>query len=193
MHVPPLLYVINAAKPALPVDSGIDGFSQPLDDGVDRAAVDNERRRQQHVVAAVAIDCSSHRINHQSARHRFALDPRIHFALRIERFLGSTVGYNLEPLKQPAAAHVADKRMIAEPLLQPPRQMRALRPDIGKQTVAADDPLHGKRGRAGERMAGIGVAMLESAGAFRDGLEDALLQQYRADRYIAAAQSLCDS
>src|SRR5260370_39127741 len=110
---PSTLYVINAAKPVLPVDRCIDGFSQPLDDGVDGAAVDNERRRQQHVVTPRAIDRSSHRINHQSARHSFTLDPRIHFALRIERFLGPTVRYNLEALKQPAAAHVADQRMIA--------------------------------------------------------------------------------
>src|SRR4029077_1757517 len=90
---PSLFYVINAAQPVadgstprralrsmsviLAVDSDIDGFSQPLDDGVDRAAVDNERRSQQHVVAADAIGRSSHRINHQSARHRFTLDPRI--------------------------------------------------------------------------------------------------------------------
>ena len=32
-----------------------------------------------------AVHRSAHRINHQPARHRFALDPRMQFALRIER------------------------------------------------------------------------------------------------------------
>src|SRR4051794_5604605 len=114
------------------------------------------------------------------------------FALRIERLFGSAVSYNLEPLKQPAAAYAADKWMIAEPLLQTPREMLALLADIGEQAVAPNDPLHRKRGGAGERMTGISVAMLESAGTVGNGLEDPVLQQYRADRPIAAAQSLCN-
>ena len=50
----------------------------------------------------------------------------MHLALRIERHFGTAVRYNLKSLKQPATPHVADKGMIAEPLLQPPRQMRAV-------------------------------------------------------------------
>ena len=87
---------------------------------------------------------------------------------RIERFLGSAVGDQLDALEQAAPAHVADEGMIAEALLQPAGEMRALHADIGEQIVAADDPLHGERRRAGERMAGIGVAVLESARAVGD-------------------------
>ena len=42
--------------------------------------VDDERRRQQHVVAARAVDRAAHRIDHQAARHRLALDPRVQLA-----------------------------------------------------------------------------------------------------------------
>ena len=161
-------------------DCGIDGVCETFDDRVDRAAVDDERRRQQHMIALRAIHRSAHRINHQSASHGFALDLRMQFALRIERLLGSAVGDDLQPLKQPAAAHVADKGMIAEPLLQPPCQMLALPADIGKQIVAPDDLLHGQGGGAGERVANIGVAMLKSAGAVRDGLEDFVLRRIAA-------------
>ena len=96
------------------------------------------------------------------------LDARVQLALRIERFLGAAVGDQLDALEQAAPAHVADKGMIAEALLQPARQMRALRADVGEQIVAADDALHGERRGAGQRMADVGVAVLEDAGAVGD-------------------------
>src|SRR3954466_13009777 len=39
---------------------GVDGISQSIDDLVDRAAIDNERRRQQNVIALCAVHRSAH-------------------------------------------------------------------------------------------------------------------------------------
>ena len=87
--------------------------------------------------------------------------------LRVERLLGAAVGDDLDALEEPAAAHVANERMIAKAILQAPRQIRALPAHIGEQVVAANDLLHGQRRRARKRMAGVGMAVLEGAGAAR--------------------------
>src|SRR5688572_22098146 len=82
--------------------------------------------------------------------------------------------------------------MIAEPLLQAAGEVGALLADVFEEVVAAYHPLNGKRRRAGEGMAGIGVAVLEGAGALGQRLEDLALQEERADRREAAAQSFGD-
>src|SRR3546814_8074173 len=46
--------------------------------------------------------------------------------------------------------------------------------------------------RAGHRMAEIGMAVLEKAAAVFEGVEDLLAQQSRADRLVAAAETLGD-
>ncbi len=56
----------------------------------------------------------------------------------------------------------------------------------------ADHLLHGQRRGAGHRMADVGVAMLEQAAAARECLDQPRLRQHRADRLVAAAQSLGD-
>ena len=91
--------------------------------------------------------------------------------------LAVAIGDQLDGLEQAAAAHIADEGMIAEPLLQPPREIRALHAHVRQQIVAADHPLHGERRRAGERMAHVGVAVLEDARAGGNRLENLLLHQ----------------
>src|SRR5262245_54232838 len=98
---------------------GIDRVAEALHDGIDQGRIHDERRRQQHVIAARAIDGASHRIHHEAARHRLALDARMQVELRIERLLAVPIGDQLEALQQPASAHIADERMIAEALLTP--------------------------------------------------------------------------
>ena len=130
------------------------------------ARIDDEGRRQQHVVAAHAVDRPAHRIDHQPARHRFALDARMQLQFRVERLLAAAIGDELEALEQAASAHVADEGMIAEPLASAgARDARPARARCAKQIVAAYHPLHRQRRGAGERMTHIGVAVLEGARA----------------------------
>ena len=107
-----------------------------------RRGIDNERRGEQDVIATLAVDRAAHRIDHQAARHRFPLDPCMQFQFRIERLLAAAIGDKLDALEQSAPAHVADKRMIAEALVQASRQMRALFAHIGEKIVAPDHSLH---------------------------------------------------
>src|SRR5437764_12171907 len=102
-------------------DRGINCLSQPLDNCVDPDAVDDKGRREEHVVSPRAVHRSAHRINHQSARHGLVLDPCVQFIGWIKRYFGAAIGYDLDPLKQTAAAQIADKRMIAEPLVETTR------------------------------------------------------------------------
>src|SRR5579864_4569999 len=104
----------------------IDGVAEPFDDGVDQRLVDDEGRRQQDVVAGNAFDGSAHRVDHEASRHRLALYARMQLQLRIEGLLAVAIGDKLEALKQAASAHVADEGMVAEPLVEPARQISAL-------------------------------------------------------------------
>ena len=104
--------------------------------------------------------------------------------------LAAAILHQLDGLEQPAAAHVADVMMVAEALVQAPHQGLALRLDIGQQIVAPDDALHGERARARQRMAQIGVAVLEEAGTLFEGLEHLLANENGPDRREAAAEPL---
>ena len=63
---------------------------------------------------------------------------------------------------------------------------------VGQKIVALDRLLHREPRRAGQRMAHVGVAMLEEAAALGEGVVDGLAEQHGADRLVAAAQSLGD-
>ncbi len=79
------------------------------------------------------------------------------------------------PWNRPRPRTSPTNGMIAEPLLQAARKVGALLADVFEQVVAADHALDGERRRAGEGMAGIGVAVLEGAGALGERLEDLAL------------------
>ncbi len=165
---------------------------EPLDDGVDVCGVGDEGRRQQHVVAAHAVEGAAHRIDHQAAGHGLLLDAGVQLVLRIERLLAAPVCHQLDGLEQAASPHVADVMVVAEALAQAPRQVLALAAHVGQQIVAPDHLLHGERPGAGQRVAEIGVAVLEEAGALGERLEDLGAHEHGADRREAAAQALGD-
>ena len=114
-------------------NGGIDCVSQPLDDCVDRAAVDYEGRRKEDVVSAHAVDRSAHRVNHQSACHGFMLDPRTQLVGWIKRLFATAIGYDFNASQQAAAAQVTNKRMIAEPLVEAARKIRP----VGARSLTA--------------------------------------------------------
>ena len=77
------------------------------------------------MVALDAVDGPAHRIDHEAARHRLALDASVQFQRRIERPLARPVADQFEPPEQPAPANVADERVLAEALLKAPFEPRA--------------------------------------------------------------------
>ena len=62
----------------------------------------------------------------------------------------------------------------------------------GEEVIALDYSLHGKRGRASDRMADVGMPVLEEAAPRRERCDDLLAHEHGPDRLIAAAQPLGD-
>jgi hypothetical protein len=77
------------------------------------ALVDGERRRDHDVVAALAVYRAAHRIDHQPARHRFALHGLVYLEVGRERLLGAAVGDELDAEEEPAAPDIPDVRVRA--------------------------------------------------------------------------------
>ena len=78
---------------------GINCFSETFHGCVDLRGVNDERRRNQDMVAARAIHRTAHRIDHQPPRHRFAFDAGVHLQFWVERFLGAAVKHQLDAVK----------------------------------------------------------------------------------------------
>ena len=146
-----------------PARAASSAASEALDDHVDLRRADNEGRRQENVVALDAVDRAAHRIDHEALRHRLALDAGVQFQGRIERPLARPVADQLERPEKPAAANVADERVLGEALVQATLEPCAHLDHVGEQPIPSDDVLHRQRRRRGHRMAHIGVAMLEAA------------------------------
>src|SRR4029450_6172760 len=128
---------------------------------------DDEGRREQDVIAGAPVERPAHRVRHQPARHAFALDAEVELQRRIERGFGHPITDELDAEKKSAAANVADVRMVAEALGEARRQRGTARADLGEESVALDDLLHGERCRASDRMAEIRVSVLEESCARR--------------------------
>jgi hypothetical protein len=112
-------------------------LAKTLDNGVHHGSIHYERRCQQDVIPALAIDCTTHRVDHEAARHRFMLHARVQLQLWVESVLGAAIGDELEALKQPAAAHIPNEGMIAKPFLEPSQKVCTLRMHICEQVIAA--------------------------------------------------------
>ncbi len=110
----------------------------------------------------------------------------------VERRLGASVGHQFDAVKQAAPTDVADVGVRAEPSAQELLETRAAGLHLGQQVVALDHALHRERGRAGDRVTEVGVAVLEEAAARAHRVDDLLLREHGADRLEAAAQALGD-
>ena len=60
------------------------------------------------MIASGAIDRASHRIDHQAARHGFALDPCVQLQLRSKYLLGIAIANQFDSAEQTAPADVTD-------------------------------------------------------------------------------------
>src|SRR5208337_2559055 len=92
----------------------VDCRAEALDDRLDMPLFHDEGRGEEDMVAPHAADRPAHRIDHQSARHRLALDLGVQLQSRVARRLGCAVGDELEGAEQPAAANVAHMRVLPE-------------------------------------------------------------------------------
>src|SRR4030088_75295 len=152
----------------------------------------DEWRSQQNMVPPSAVDGATHRVDHQSARHRLALDPRVQLLLWGERLFGGAVVDEFEAAKQSAASDVSDMMVVGETLMQPAVEIAAHRDHLGQQAVAPDDLLYREAGGRGHGVAHISVAVLEETGSLRERLEDGFAKQDSANRLVAAAETLGD-
>jgi len=110
---------------------------EALHDRVDLAPVDDEGRGQKNVVAVNSIDRPAHWIDHQTQRHRLALDARMQFGRGIKRPLAGAVADQLKRPKETAPANVADGGVLSEALLEAPLKPCAHLDDVAEQSVPA--------------------------------------------------------
>ena len=97
-----------------------------MHDLFERVVADDERRRQQHVVALPAVDGAAHRVDHQPFGHGARLDARVQLQPRIERLFAAAIRDQLDCLEQAAPADVADLRVRTEGRVQPLAQALAV-------------------------------------------------------------------
>src|SRR5579864_2736747 len=173
-----------------PGNGGVERIAQTAHDLVDIRGRRDIGRRQQEMVAQAPINGPAHGIDEKATLHCLALDALVEAELGREGRLAVAVADELDRVKEAASAGVADMMVVGEALLKPLRELRTARPYIGEKVVPRDHLLHRERSRAGQRMGDIGEAVLEGAGAFSEGAEDALREQYRADWRVAAAEPL---
>ena len=129
---------------ARPRQHRLPGQAGPTISSISASACD-EGRREQHVVAGIAVDRAAHRVNHQPARHRGGLDARVQLQRRIERRLGRAVRHHFQRHEKAAAADVPDMRMAGEARWRPLRRPAPARAHGVEQIVALDHLLHRKR------------------------------------------------
>src|SRR5437867_3452171 len=117
-------------------NGAVDRRTQPFDDLIDVRFANDERRREQDVIAAHAVDRAAQRIAKQALAHRGRLDLRMQARFGVERLLGLALLYELDAGEQSASANVADVRMSVELRVECAKQVSTL-PASGVEQVVA--------------------------------------------------------
>ena len=156
---------------------GIDRVAEAVDDGVDLRRVDDVGRREDHVVAALAVDRAAHRVAGQAAREGLALHPLVQLQRRVEdrlasrgRRTNSTAQNRPRPRMSPTWRWLPKRSVSAR--LQPRAHGAARSPAARPR----DHLLHRQRRGAGDRMRLVGVAVQEGAAAGGERLDDAAVR-----------------
>ena len=142
------------------------------------------------MVPAGAVDRPAHRVAEQAVLHRPLLHLRIQPLPGVKRLLGDPVGDQLQSPEKPPPPDIADVRVRAEPGTQPALERVAQPAHFRDQVPLAECPLHRERGRAGDRVAEVGVAVLEEPRALDDRVVHPAACEERPDRLVAGAESL---
>src|SRR5688572_14579469 len=173
-------------------DGGVRRCRERVHDFRDVSFADDERRREQHVVAALSVYRAAHRIAHYAARHGFALYGLVELQRRREGLLGRAIGDEFDGDEEAAAPDISDVRVIRQPGVQCAAQRQPLFQHVVEQSFLAHGTLNGERRSARDRMAEIRVTVLKKPAAVADRVEYLTRHQGRAYRLIAAAQPLGD-
>jgi len=144
------------------------------------------------MIALTTIDRSTHGVDHQPARHRLRPDVRMQAQRGVEGPLRLAIVDEFKGHEQSATADVADVRVLSHRRGQTLAQVNAEASHRGEQVIALDHFLHGQRRGARDRVPDVGVAMLEEPACLGDCGDDLFVHEHRADRLIAAAQTLGD-
>jgi hypothetical protein len=167
-------------------DGGVDRVTEPIDDGINRCSVTDERRCDQDMIAGAAVRGPAHRVDQQIALHGLGLYPHVYPALGLEWPLIRALGYELDAPEQAPTAYITDERMSVEARVQGVAKLRAPRAHAIEQSGASHCLLHGQRRRARQRVADIRMAVLEAGRAMGEGVEYGRADKHRAHWRIAA-------
>ncbi len=121
--------------------------AEAVDRLIDLAFGNAERRRERNGFG------EPQRADQQALVKRIAGDNAVRLELRIEKSARSLVGDKFDPDHQAFATDVADKWVIANPVLQPLTQIGAHTRRILDQPLALDDIEIGHRHRPADRVA----------------------------------------
>ena len=144
-------------------DCRIHRVAETLDDCIDIRGGDDVGRREDDMIALLAIDRAAHGIGGEPAGKGFSFYAFIDLERGGENLLGGTVGDEFERPEQAAAADVADMAVVAEPVVQRGFQALAHQADVFDQIILLDDALHFQGRGAGDGVGLVGLAVQEAA------------------------------
>lgn len=87
-----------------------DDLVQGIHHEIEFRPADNKRRRNQNMIAPLAINGSAHRIDQQPVRHALRFDSRMQLQQRIECRFALFIAYQLHAGEQTATARITDIR-----------------------------------------------------------------------------------
>ena len=95
------------------------------------------------MIPALTVNRTPHRVNDQSAREGFGLDPRMQRKLRIEWLLRTSVGYDFNRPEKSASPDISHIGMFLEYRTQPLLQIRPFFRNPVDKPISFEDPLDG--------------------------------------------------
>src|SRR5688500_18082428 len=96
------------------LESRREGEFQRGNQFVDLRGLEDVGRGKQHMVAALAVDRTRHRVAQEASVERRLLEPRMNASRRVERLLACALVDELERPEKAAPTDVADVRMLSK-------------------------------------------------------------------------------
>src|SRR5690606_4065695 len=155
------------------VAGSLDRAAQLVGELVELGFGDDVGWRDQDVIALHAVDRPAHRIAQEALLQALGLHPRMDTQRGIERAPGRAVLHELDAPEKAAAADVAHVRVLLQAIAQARFQRRRQRAHALDQAALDESALHGESGGARDRVADVGMAVLEEARARPDRIVDA--------------------
>ena len=145
------------------------------------------------MIADAPVDGPRHRVADQPGLERGLLDLSRNAARGIERGLAAPVLDQFDAPEQATPAQVADMGVLAETVLKPRHQLVALHLHPVDQPAVENGRDDRMSRRRRDRVADIGVTVLEKARPVRNRVVDVRGAKHRPDRLIPRAKALGDA